>query len=137
LQVSEDSKLNIELFLSALLQDQDYTRAVERALKLAAAYEQLLAKRKWEQELFDTGLDWERGVKWITGQRRLVRAEKSFVRLCAHSGKGENEVEAWRKQGFHPDEIAYLGDLFSQHFSKRKRISKKVLARLQGTKKTS
>ena len=137
MSMSDNSKLNIELFLAALLQGDNYMLAAARALKLAAAYESLLAQRsaEWELERDNVGCNWAVGVKLITGHVRLARAEKSFARLCSHLGL--DDLEAWRKSGFHPDELAYLRDRFARHFLNRKEFSKKVLAPRKRPQKAS
>lgn len=133
--MSGNSKLNIERLLAALLERDNYAEAVERTLKLVAAYEEALAKRKWEEELErNFAWDWGKAVKSITGQRRLARAEKSFTRLCAHLGKGKDDLETWRKEGFQTGDMTYLSNQFTRFFG-RKDSRKKVLARAKRPKK--
>jgi hypothetical protein len=114
------------LHLSAqLLKDEDYARAVERAFSLIRAYEvEMFKRRSQEQVETDPCCDWATGLKRITGESRLARAERKFAKL----GRPDSQLEQWRKTGFCVVEMTELSALFAQQFSEhRKEFEKKFL----------
>jgi hypothetical protein len=59
----------------------------------------------------------------ITGEKRLVRAERKFAKMRDHLAKGS--IEQWRKTGFLLDEITELSQDFARLFPSRTKNSTK------------
>ena len=91
--------------------------------------------RQWADRHVVIALDWAEGVKSITGQDRLDRAEKYFRRFLEEENvvgvmnclpnwyygrwvQFLRRVEHWQKQGFTRDELCYLRERFEIFWEK-------------------
>jgi hypothetical protein len=125
-----------------LLEGDDYERAAQRALKLIETCDRILWERASSTARIRPVKNWEEGIKELTDETRLARAETKFVEAWERLGKRPTFVRAldprsgdrvwvrrsledWRKTGFAQDDLEQLQHQFSWLASQRRKISEK------------
>ena len=98
---------------------------VERLLSAArtALWKQEQDQRELEEinrHTAETRMDWARGVRWITGEQRLERASKRFIKFLREQNPDGVELITCKREGFTIDEAWWLEHLYEMWKEKPK-----------------